>query len=160
MIFVSCREVGDTEALVVTAIGSLKDADGDPLYSKKHPAKIILACDKVLCPKIDKHHGVKKIKVIYTLNNTGPLTKVAPPCPKKGVIGKDQEACVDYKRASGRMATSSCPSSSTSTPRAPASPADERRQPRPDDAQQLKGFVRALLSTQSAFRQLCLTHPS
>jgi hypothetical protein len=92
-----CREVGDTEALVVTAIGSLKDADGDALYSKKHPAKIILACDKVLCPKIDhKHH---KIKVIYTLNNTGPLTKVAPPCPKKGVIGKDQEACVDYKQA-------------------------------------------------------------
>jgi hypothetical protein len=94
-----CREVGDTEALVVTAIGSLKDADGDPLYSKKHPAKIILACDKDLCPKGHKHHGVKKIKVIYTLNNTGPLTKVAPPCPKKGVIGKDQEACVDYKRA-------------------------------------------------------------
>jgi hypothetical protein len=95
-----CREVGDTEALVITAIGSLKDADGDPLYSKKHPAKVILACDKVLCPKIShKHHKHHKIKVFYTLNNTGPLTKVAPPCPKKGVIGKDQEACVDYKRA-------------------------------------------------------------
>jgi hypothetical protein len=95
-----CREVGDTEALVITAIGSLKDADGDPLYSKKHPAKVILACDKVLCPKIShKHHKHHKIKVIYTLNNTGPLTKVAPPCPKKGVIGKDQEACVDYKRS-------------------------------------------------------------
>jgi hypothetical protein len=97
-----CREVGDTEALVVTAIGSLKDADGDPLYSKKHPAKIILACDKVLCPKGHKHHGVKKIKVIYTLNNTGPLTKVAPPCPKKGVLGKGQEACVDYKNSKRR----------------------------------------------------------
>jgi hypothetical protein len=98
-----CREVGDTEALVVTAIGSLKDAEGDPLYSKKHPAKIILACDKVLCPKIGhKHHGAKKIKVIYTLNNTGPLTKVAPPCPKKGVIGKGQEACVDYKNSKRR----------------------------------------------------------
>jgi hypothetical protein len=95
-----CRKVGDTEALVVTAIGSLKNAEGEPLYSKKHPAKIILACDKVLCPKIgNKHHKHHKIKVIYTLNNTGPLTKVAPPCPKKGVIGKDQEACVDYRRA-------------------------------------------------------------
>jgi hypothetical protein len=95
-----CREVGDTEALVITVIGSLKDADGDPLYSKKHPAKVILACDKVLCPKIShKHHKHHKIKVFYTLNNTGPLTKVAPPCPKKGVIGKDQEACVDYKRS-------------------------------------------------------------
>ena len=40
-----------------------------------------------------------KFKVLYTLNNTGPLRKVAPPCPKKGVIGKDQEACVDYKRS-------------------------------------------------------------
>jgi len=92
-----CRTEGDTEGLVVTVIASLKDSDGDSLYSKKHPAKVVLACDKVLCPKIDhKHH---KIKVIYTLNNIGPLTKVAPPCPKKGVIGKDQEACVDYKRA-------------------------------------------------------------
>jgi hypothetical protein len=98
-----CREIGDTEALVVTAIGSLKDANGDPLYSKKHPAKVLLACDKVLCPKIGhKHHGVKKIKVIYTLNNTGPLTKVAPPCPKKGVLGKGQEACVDYKNSKRR----------------------------------------------------------
>ena len=26
-----------------------------------------------------------KFKVLYTLNNTGPLKKVAPPCPKKGV---------------------------------------------------------------------------
>jgi hypothetical protein len=92
-----CRTVGNSEGLVVTFIASLKDSDGDSLYSKKHPAKVILACDKVRCPKIDhKHH---KVKVIYTLNNTGPLTKVAPPCPKKGVIGKDQEACVDYKRA-------------------------------------------------------------
>jgi hypothetical protein len=40
-------------ALVVTAIGSLRDSDGDPLYSRKHPAKIILACDKTLCPKTD-----------------------------------------------------------------------------------------------------------
>jgi hypothetical protein len=100
-----CREVGNTEALVVTAIGSLKDADGDPLYSKKHPAKLILACDKVLCGKNGhKMHGHKKpkIKIIYTLNNTGPLTKVAPPCPKKGVLGKGQEACVDYKNSKRR----------------------------------------------------------
>jgi hypothetical protein len=91
-----CRTVGDTEGLVITAIASLKDADGDSLYSRKHPAKVILACDKTRCPKTD---DVTKFKVLYTLNNTGPLKKVAPPCPKKGVIGKDQEACVDYKRS-------------------------------------------------------------
>jgi hypothetical protein len=96
-----CREVGDTEALVVTAIASLKDADGDSLYSRKHPAKVILACDKTLCPTNGDNHK-SKIKVIYTLNNIGPLTKVAPPCPKKGVLGKGQEVCVDYKNSKRR----------------------------------------------------------
>ena len=58
-------------------------------------AKVILSCDKALCPKTSD----KRIKVLYTLNNTGPLKKVAPPCPKKGVIGKDQKACVDYEQS-------------------------------------------------------------
>jgi hypothetical protein len=89
---------GDTEALVVTFIASLKDFHGKSLYDRKHPAKVILACDKVLCGK-NGHNHKPKIKVIYTLNNTGPLKKVAPPCPKKGVIGKDQEACVDYAQS-------------------------------------------------------------
>jgi hypothetical protein len=96
--FGGCRERSNAEALVITAIASLKDFDGDSLYSRKHPAKVILACDKVLCGK-NGHNHKPKIKVIYTLNNIGPLKKVAPPCPKKGVIGKDQEACVDYKRS-------------------------------------------------------------
>jgi hypothetical protein len=94
-----CRERANTEALVVTAIASLRDSDGDPLYSRKHPAKAILACDESLCPKTK---DVTKFRVIYTLNNTGPLKKVAPPCPKKGVIGKDQKACVDYKNSKRR----------------------------------------------------------
>ena len=94
--FGGCGEAGRTEALVITAIASLRDADGDPLYSRKHPAKLILACDKALCPKTD---DVTKFKVIFTLNNTGPLKKVAPPCPKSGVIGKDQKACVDYEQS-------------------------------------------------------------
>jgi hypothetical protein len=106
--FGGCRERADTEALVITAIGSLKDADGDPLYSKKHPAKLILACDKVLCGKNGHKtygkNGYKKpkIRVLYTLNNTGPLTNVAPPCPKKGVLGKGQEVCVDYENSKRR----------------------------------------------------------
>jgi hypothetical protein len=94
--FGGCREAGGTEALVVTAIASLRDLHGKPLYDRKHPAKVILACDKALCPKTD---DVTKFKVLFTLNNTGPLKKVAPPCPKKGVIGKDQKACVDYERS-------------------------------------------------------------
>ena len=92
----NCRKVGNTEALVVTAIASLKDSKGKPLYSRKDPAKVILACDKVLCGKTDR------IKVLYTLRNTGPLKKVAPPCREKGVLGKGQEACVDYKNSKRR----------------------------------------------------------
>jgi hypothetical protein len=106
--FDGCRKAGGTEALVITAIASLKDADGDPLYSKKHPAKVILACDKVLCgengPKTYGENGHKKpkIRVLYTLNNTGPLTNVAPPCKKKGVLGEGQKVCVDYKNSKRR----------------------------------------------------------
>jgi hypothetical protein len=97
--FGGCRERANTEALVVTVIGSLRDSDGDPLYSRKHPAKAILACDEALCPKTK---DVTKFKVIYTLNNIGPLEKVAPPCPKKGVHGKGQEVCVDYEQSKRR----------------------------------------------------------
>ena len=88
---------------MITAIGSLKDSDGDPLYSRKHPAKVILACDEALCPKTK---DVTKFKVFFTLNNTGPLKKVAPPCQKKGVLGEGQKACVDYetsKRSDGDL---------------------------------------------------------
>ena len=91
-----CGEAGNVQALVVTAIANLNDFRGKPLYSRKDPAKVILSCDKVLCPKTQ---DVTKFKVIYTLNNTGPLKKVAPPCPKKGVLGRGQEACVDYKQS-------------------------------------------------------------
>jgi hypothetical protein len=91
-----CRERDDVEALVVTAIGSLRDSDGDPLYNRKHPAKVILACDEALCPKTD---DVTKIKVLYTLNNIGPLKKVAPPCHEEGELGKGQKACVDYEQS-------------------------------------------------------------
>jgi hypothetical protein len=91
-----CREVGDTQALVVTFIANLRDLEGDLLYSRKEPAKVILACDEVLCGKTDR------IKVLYTLRNIGPLKKVAPPCPKKGVLGKGQEACVDYEQSKRR----------------------------------------------------------
>ena len=123
---------------MITAIASLKDSDGDSLYSRKHPAKVILSCDKARCPKAK---DVTKFKVLYTLNNTGPLKKVAPPCPKKGVLGKDQEACVDYKQsqAARRRPLLALPLQRR-RPLSQSSSADERRQRRPDDAQQLRGL--------------------
>jgi hypothetical protein len=98
---IPCRERGDIQALVVTVIANLKDFDGDPLYSRKDPATVVVICDKVLCGKTgySRHKHVPKIPLIYTLKNTGPLTNVAPPCPKKGVIGKGQEVCTDFAQS-------------------------------------------------------------
>jgi hypothetical protein len=97
--FGGCREADKTEGLVITAIGSLRDSDGDPLYSRKHPAKAILVCDESLCPKTE---DVTEIRVLFTLNNTGRLKKVAPPCEEEGELGKGQKVCVDYENSRRR----------------------------------------------------------
>jgi hypothetical protein len=86
-----CRAAGSTEALVVMALADLKDQEGDPLYDNQAPATLVVACDKVLCGQA----GVPKLPLLYNLDNTGEL-KLAPPCPAKGVLGADQDACVDY----------------------------------------------------------------
>jgi hypothetical protein len=96
-----CRTAGDIEALVVTAIANLKDSAGNPLYSRTSPATVVLGCDKDLCRELA--NGVPKIDVLYTLDNTGPLDKVAPPCPAKGVLGEGQEACVDYVQSTRKQ---------------------------------------------------------
>jgi hypothetical protein len=94
----TCRTAGDIEALVITAIANLKDSAGNPLYSRASPATVVLGCDKDLCRELA--NGVPKIPVLYTLDNTGTLDKVAPECPAKGVLGEGQEACVDYVQSS------------------------------------------------------------
>lgn len=96
-----CRTAGDIEALVVTAIANLKDSAGNPLYTRTSPATVVLGCDKDLCRELA--NGVPKIDVLYTLDNTGPLDKVAPPCPAKGVLGEGQEACVDYVQSTRKQ---------------------------------------------------------
>ncbi len=86
-----CRSAGDTSALVAMAVADLKDTLGQPLYSQQNPATLIVACDKVLCGG----DGVPKLPLLVDLTNTGPLEE-APPCPAKGVLGEDQQACVDF----------------------------------------------------------------
>ena len=94
-----CKTGDGADALVVTAIADFKDAQRNPLYSNSSPATLIIACDKALCR--ETANGVPKIPVLYTKDNTGPLDKVALPCPAKGVIGADQEGvCVDYVSSS------------------------------------------------------------
>jgi hypothetical protein len=92
------RDDRTIQALVVTAIATLKDNNGNPLYTGLEHATLIIACDKDLCR--ETANGVPRIPVYYTPDNTGPLTKVAPPCPDKGVLGDGQEACVDYVSSS------------------------------------------------------------
>jgi hypothetical protein len=89
-----CRTVGDTTALVAMAVAHLKDDQGDPLYSNRHPATLVVACDKTLCGG----RGVPKIPLLVDITNTGPLEE-APPCPKKGVLGEGQRACVDHTQS-------------------------------------------------------------
>ena len=86
-----CRTAGETSALVVLGVVDLKDLLGDPLYTKEAPATLVVACDLVLCGQA----GVPKLPLLVDLTNTGPLTE-APPCPAKGVLGENQQACVDY----------------------------------------------------------------
>lgn len=99
-----CRTGDGTEALVVTGIANFKDAQGNPLYSNTSPATLIVACDKDLCR--ETANGVPAISLIYTLDNTAALDKTAEPCPTKGVVGPDQQVCVDYvqsKRSQGDL---------------------------------------------------------
>jgi hypothetical protein len=91
---IECRD----GALLVTAIANLKDENEVPLYTKDSPATVVVACDKDLCRELA--NGVPKLPLFFTLNNSGPLEERADPCPAKGVIGEDQDACVDYASSS------------------------------------------------------------
>ncbi|RYP87274.1 hypothetical protein EKO23_06660 [Nocardioides guangzhouensis] len=75
---------------LVTAVASLKDADGNKLYSKTDPATFVVACDKTLC----SNGGVPKFPVVADLTNSGDLMPVFD-CPAKGLLGDDQQACLD-----------------------------------------------------------------
>jgi hypothetical protein len=89
-----CRGDGATEALVVTAVFS-------GVYAGAAPASVVLACDKVICGQSGA--GLPQLPVIYTFLNGGDLdltTEGADPCPAKGVLGQDQEICVDYVQSS------------------------------------------------------------
>jgi len=82
-----CSSAGDITALVATGAVNVEG-----LYDNTAPATLVVACDKALCGGT----GVPKLPVIYTLDNDHALDQEAPPCLRKGVIGSDQKACVDY----------------------------------------------------------------
>ncbi len=86
----NCRTSSGTTAELVTATVNLKDASGNPLYTHDDPATLILACDKSLCG----NGGVGQFPVTVDLTDTGAFTTLAN-CPSKGVLGANQDACVD-----------------------------------------------------------------
>ena len=87
---VTCFGGTGQPAGLVTAEVSLKDAAGNPLYTKAAPATFVVACDKSLC----SNGGVPSFRVLVDVTNTGTLTP-APDCPAKGVLGASQSACLD-----------------------------------------------------------------
>jgi hypothetical protein len=89
----NCRPgAGGATALVVTAV-----FPGE--FDKETPATLVLACDKVICGQSGA--GPPQIPIIYTFLNGGTLNRQTnDPCPEKGVLGDNQEICVDYVQSS------------------------------------------------------------
>jgi hypothetical protein len=86
----SCEGLAcNPSALVVTVIADIAHPDPD---STGTYSTMILGCDRVLCGG----SGVPRIPVKFTFNNTEALTRTAPDCPAKGVIGGEQDICADY----------------------------------------------------------------
>jgi hypothetical protein len=86
----TCFTGAGTPPGLVTAAVSLKDANGNALYTKTNPATFVLGCDKTLC----SNGGVPKFAVLVDVTDTGAFA-MAPDCPSKGVLGATQTACLD-----------------------------------------------------------------
>jgi hypothetical protein len=80
-------------SLLMNVTANMKDANGQPLYSRTDPALTIVECDKSLC----SGKGVSSYTLFMDLNNSGSYMQV-PACPSKGVIAPAPAApyCVDY----------------------------------------------------------------
>ena len=114
-----------TEALVVTAIANLKDAQGNPLYSNTSPATLDRRMRQGSLPG-DCERRAEAFPSIYTLDNTGPLTNGAAVSGEGRARRRTRRRASTTCRAGGSRATSTCTSSSTSTPGS-ASPSSSRR---------------------------------
>ena len=87
-----CLQNGGETSLLVNVIANLKDANGNPLYSRTDPALTIVACDKSLCAG----NSISKYLLIVDINGNGQYVQ-APACPSKGTIAPTGVPfCVDY----------------------------------------------------------------
>ncbi len=81
------------DSLVVQLIANLTTGSGD-LYTRHHPATLIIRCDKSLCG----HRGVPHVKVVASSSATGDLA-VVPACHRKGVVNTGAVFCTDYRQS-------------------------------------------------------------
>jgi hypothetical protein len=87
-----CLSAGGETALLANVIANMKDASGNPLYTRTSPALTIFECDKTLC----SHAGVTKFVLFVDVNGTGQYVQ-APACPSAGTIAPTGVPfCVDY----------------------------------------------------------------
>jgi hypothetical protein len=87
-----CLTGGGETALLANVTANMKDANGNPLYTRSDPALTVVECDKSLC----SHAGVNKFVLFVDVNGTGQYVQ-APACPSAGTIAPTGVPfCVDY----------------------------------------------------------------
>lgn len=81
------------DSLVVQLIANLTTGSGD-LYTRQHPATLVIRCAKSLCG----HQGVRHVKLAASSSATGDLS-VVPACHRKGVVNAGAPFCTDYRQS-------------------------------------------------------------
>ena len=88
----NCLTNGTEISLLMNVTANMKDANGNPLYSRTDPAVTVVACDKSLCGG----GGINTFVLLVDLHGTGNYVQ-APACPSKGTIAPTGVPfCVDY----------------------------------------------------------------
>jgi hypothetical protein len=99
----TCLSNGSLAGLLVDATANFKDANGQPLYTNAHPAKVVISCYVGLCKTIgdtdndteDKTEDANKYPLYLNASDTGGSFTKAPLCTKPGVINAGATFCVD-----------------------------------------------------------------
>jgi len=79
---------GSVKGSLIQTLANLSDLG----YSETAPATVIVKCDKSLCGG----GAIANVHLNFTFAGNGAVDTQALPCPAKGTVGTDQQACVDY----------------------------------------------------------------
>jgi hypothetical protein len=105
---VACKNNTSSTAQLVHGDGNLEDANGNPLYTRAHPALLTISCLKTLCthPDGDAYSGytnnlhelredVAANPLVITVENPTLFTADATICAVGGVIDSGKQFCID-----------------------------------------------------------------